>query len=132
MVIHLQLFFHLSVQQYYDYASILLTAILLLLAYVGFNDRGKFRAFLKVGQILSATFIPLGLEILAFDNSEWNVHAAQFQADHNIMPWFTNAELFFGALVLFGVTTLLRWRTPWSETRRVDVLKVNRLRHDMA
>ncbi|MDG6921422.1 MAG: hypothetical protein JRN59_07830 [Nitrososphaerota archaeon] len=112
VVIHIQLFFHLSVQQYYDYASILLTVTLLLLAYVGFNDRGKFRAFLKVGQILSATFIPLGLEILAFDSSEWNIHMIQFQVDHNIVPWFTNADLF--ALVVSVCITavaLEQWRS---------------------
>lgn len=112
VVIHVQLFFHLSVQQYYDYASMLLTVMLLFLAYAGFNDRGQFRALLKTAQIVSATFIPLGLEILGFDNPEWGIHVTQFQVDHNIMPWFTNADLFAAAVSIFIVTLFLElWKS---------------------
>ncbi len=107
VVIHIQLFFHLSIQQYYDYASMILTVMLLALAYVGFNRRGQFRALLKSAQILSATFIPLGLEILAFDNPEWGIHVTQFQADLNIIPWFTNADLFATAVSIFTATLFL-------------------------
>lgn len=119
VVIHTQLLFRLSIQQYYDYASILLTAALLSLAYLGFEDRGKPRAFLKVSQILSVAFIPLGLEILAFDGSEWNIQATRFQIDYHILPWFTNADLFALAVgVCIATVALERWNPLDSKLLR--------------
>lgn len=122
IVIHIQLFFHLSIQQYYDYASFILTAILVPSAYFGFKDQGWRRALLKAGQILSAAIIPLGLEILVFDSSEWNVHAIQFQADYNIIPWFTNEDL-FALAVGFCVATIAIERWSLLDSRLIRTLR---------
>lgn len=102
-------YFGLGLQQFYDYSSSVLVAILGLSATLRYHSLGLKGAFVCVTQILSLTFIPLGLEIFTFDHAEWGLHVTQFQAEYNVIPWFTNADLFFVSLFSFCCLTALRW-----------------------
>lgn len=112
----LSLLFQGDIQAFYDYSSLVLTILLVVLVYLGYHDQGFKRAFLSVLQICSVSFFPLGIEILIFDYAEWNLHVTKFQADYNIIPWFSNAYLFFSSMTLFFGATLLKWYLLRSKT----------------
>ncbi len=95
-------------QGFYDCASIVLTLMMLALASFGLAGDGPFQTGLKVTRLCCVAFLPLGIEVAAFDRPEWNLHFAAFQASYGIAPWFTNADLFTSALVgAFSVSVFL-------------------------
>ncbi|MDG6934734.1 MAG: hypothetical protein JRN68_08545 [Nitrososphaerota archaeon] len=101
--------FWMGLQEFYDFFSLLLALLLILSTSSRYQNLGAKKAFLNVAQVFSLALLPLGLEIFAFDHSEWNLHVTQFQADYGIFPWFTNADLFFVSTVMFVAVTLLKW-----------------------
>lgn len=104
--------FGLGLQQFYDLASALLVAITAVSAFLRYRRLGLGGMLLKVAQVVSLIMLPLGLEIFAFDNLEWDLHVTQFQAAYGIIPWFTNADLFFTSLLLFVSATILTMALP--------------------
>lgn len=99
----------LGLQSFYDFASSLLLAATIASASLRYRDLGLEGGLRKVAQVVSLALMPLGVEIFVFDNSEWNLHVTQFQATYNMLPWFTNADLFFVTITLFLTATLSGW-----------------------
>lgn len=95
-------------QDFYDFASIVLTLAMLTLAFYGLAGDGWFRTVLKVVRLGCVVYLPLGIEVAIFDWAEWNLHFAALQATLGIVPWFTNADLFISALTgTFSITLFL-------------------------
>lgn len=120
---YLCMLFGLQLQQFYDLASVFLITITVASVLLRYRGLGLGRRLLKVLQIVSLVMLPLGLEIFAFDNIEWNLHVAQFQDAYGIIPWFTNADLFFTSLFLFVLVTVFErampnFRVVWGQTKR--------------
>lgn len=107
-------FFGMDLQEFYDFSSFLLVLLLIVSVSARYRHTGAKTEALAVAQILSLTILPLELEIFAFDRSEWSLHFAQFQASYNIVPWFTNADLFFAASSVFALTLVIPWAEQWT------------------
>lgn len=108
-------FFGVGLQQFYDFSSFLLVALLIISVSARYRHAGAETRALAVSQLLSLTTMPLGVEILAFDRSEWYLHVTQFQADYNVIAWFTNADLFYSVVALFVASTLIKSLGPRHE-----------------
>lgn len=125
ITVNLSLPFNGDVQAFYDMASSVLAILMISLSLLAFRRQGLRVAIVRTLQICSVSFLPLGIEIFFFDHSEWNLHVTEFQASYNLVPWFTNADLFFTMLLLFGTTALLNARVtrsvlPSSESSRCE------------
>lgn len=96
-----------EIQTLYDVASLALTVALLLLSFVAFRECGIKNALLRMVQIGSLSFLPLGAEVLLFDHTEWNLNVAQLQVKFGLIPWFSNADLFLLSLGLAAVSSIL-------------------------
>jgi hypothetical protein len=79
----------------YEVASFVLLLAFAVLAYLSFRKDGKGRAILDVIRWGSFGSIPLGVEIFVFDRGEFYVPVSDFQLRHNLLVWFTNADLLF-------------------------------------
>ncbi len=125
ITVNLSLPFNGDIQAFYDAASSLLATLMISLSLLAFRRQGIRGAILHTLQICSLTFLPLGIEIFFFDHPEWNLHVTELQVSYNLVPWFTNADLFFTMLLLFGTTALLNARVtrsvlPSSESSRCE------------
>jgi hypothetical protein len=77
------------------------------------RGRGPGFAILRTLQVAALCFVVFGLELALFDFREFYIHFTDAQLAYNIIPWFSNADMFLSALVVFGTTTLLSnpsWR----------------------
>lgn len=101
-------FFGMGLQEFYDFSSLLLVVLLAVSVLARFRHAGAKAGALAVSQVLSLAILPLGLEIYAFDPSEWNLHVAQVQTTYNLLPWLTNADLFYSVVALLVASTLIR------------------------
>ena len=113
------LFFSGDIQTFYDAASFMLTLTMVVLGYLAFRGDGARNTALKVLQLCSASFLPLGIEIFLFDTAEWNMNFASFQRQYGIFPGFTNQDLFVTVLSLLVASVALdrlsKSRGPFSE-----------------
>jgi hypothetical protein len=105
----------LGIQSAIDALSLFLLALTFVLVCFLTAEGGSIRRLLRAVQVSSLSLVPLGAEIFIFDNSEWNLHATQFQADHGIIPWFSNADLFVSCFALFAAVTFLEWHATKSK-----------------
>ena len=115
--LHLDTLFYSS-EVYYtqivaDFEALLL--LFVLIASTAYLSRrgGPGRSLLRTLQISSICFVAFGVELAIFDNSEFYIHFTDAQLAYNIIPWFSNADMFLSALAIFGSTTLLinpSWR----------------------
>jgi len=87
---------------YTDYVALTSLILGVILSYL------FFRNVIKITLVASLALIPVGPEAYFFNNSVyWNLHVTSVQVAYNFLVWFTNADLFFSALSLFSIGTLL-------------------------
>jgi hypothetical protein len=73
-----------------------------------FNLRKGMRtAFLHSLQVMALCCMILGIEILAFDSNEFNLHVTQIQESLNVALWFSNADLFYSSVGIFVASSFL-------------------------
>jgi len=65
-----------------------------------------FTTILKTLRVDSVIVMPLGVEIYAFDRSQFLIHVTTLQSD-SILRWFTNEDLLILTLAIFAATTVL-------------------------
>jgi len=90
-----------------------IAALLLMTALIASLNRhkGTGKALLLALQAAAGCMVILGIEIAAFDYSEFYLHVTGLQLTLNLAPWFTNADLLLSAVaVLAGVVGLSRQR----------------------
>ena len=90
-----------------DIEVLSMLVILITVAFLFNLQNGRKRALLLSIHLMSLCFIILGIEILAFDSSEFNLHVTQVQAFFGLATWFTNADLFYAGLGVFVASACL-------------------------
>ena len=61
---------------------------------------------MRTFQLASLALVPLCLDILLFDTKEFDLHVATLQEHHNVLPWFSNADMLVTVSIVFFATTL--------------------------
>jgi hypothetical protein len=96
---------HVDGQSFADVIALGLTILISVSIYRRFENRGTGTALLRVVQLTSLSLMPLGLEILLFDRSEFNLHVSHLQQDSGLFVWFTNADLLLVLLIMVSVSS---------------------------
>lgn len=97
-----------------DYAYIVtdLEAFALLIVLIGSSawlsrSRGLGAALLRSAQVAAFCLVIFEVELALFDCSEFFIHVTDFQVSFNLIPWFSNADMLFSAVVLLATSTFL-------------------------
>lgn len=91
-----------------DLISVMLVVVICSAVFFVYRGERLVTRILKVIQLGSLSVIPIPVYILLFDTSEFNLHVTSFQVHYGLLRWFTNADLFvIASLVFLGSTVLL-------------------------
>jgi hypothetical protein len=96
--------------QDWDYYCLVLSAICAFCIFFIFAKKYKYKiSLLQTLQVVTLLLLPLEIEILVFDRSEFFIRVMQTQSDWS-SGWFTNADLFSLLIGILAITTLLSLR----------------------
>lgn len=83
-----------------------IAALVLMTALIASLNRheGTGKALLLALQVAAGCMVILGIEIAAFDYSEFYLHVTGLQLTLNLAPWFTNADLLFSSVAVLAAS----------------------------